>query len=242
MLTTTRISAFAICLLFASVTFCQEPQPQPTPNPTPVAPDVCEAEACIVLKAPERAKVGELVVLDVSESVATSFKWDVSPTTQNFLIIDGGKRLVFSSSEPGEFTFTVAAANKDTVALAIHRIRVTGGPAPDNGTVSKVVGWCKQVQTADPKAEASRLATSFETVASFAELGVLESPADLVAATRKANQDALGGSLEQWKPFFEQLQKELTAQAQAGKLNDVASHAPLWRAIAEGLRSFAEAD
>lgn len=220
-----------VLLLFATVTFAQAPAPTPTPS---------IEVAQVVLKMPEKAKVGELVIIDASDSVASQFVWRIGPETKDFLVIENGKRLVFSARASGEFNFTVAVAYKDTVDVQIRKLVITGVPSPTDDISSKVAQWCSLVQSNDTKAEAKRLANSFESIAAFAASGVLDSPAAVLAATKKANQDALGDDAGAWTPFFEQLKTELISLAEAGKLPDTQAHAAAWRAIAEGLNAFAE--
>jgi len=59
----------------------------------------------LVIDAPTKVKAGDLVVLSVEESNAASFEWIVLPSTDNFLVIDQGRRAVFSCGEAGEFIF-----------------------------------------------------------------------------------------------------------------------------------------
>ena len=59
-------------------------------------------------------------------------------------------------------------------------------------------------------------------------------------ATKQSNRDALGANLKSWEPFLIELQKELKAASEAGKLTDNTSHKEMWRAIADGLKRYAE--
>jgi hypothetical protein len=69
--------------------------------------------------------------------------------------------------------------------------------------------------------------------------GTLTTPAAIVKATFKSNQDALGESLENWLPFRQGLARELTKMAKAKELTDTVSHIKVWKAIAGALREYA---
>lgn len=199
-------------------------------EPTPVS---------IVLKAPEKAKVGQLVILDVSESVANSFKWECQQKTSNFLVIDGGRRAVFSAETGGQYTFVIAAAKEDMVDVKIHTIKVPSEAAnPGDELSAKIASWCEPITSATKRDDALKLAQSFSSVC--AVITDEMSPADIVEATKKSNVDALGSSLENWVPFLKGLQAELKATAEAGKLSDTESHRLMWRSVAEGLKEYAE--
>jgi hypothetical protein len=198
-----------------------------------------ESPASIVLRAPDKAKVGQLVILDVSESTANSFRWEPQQKTANFLVIDDGRRAVFSAEVGGEYTFVVAAAKDNTVDVKIHTIKVAGGPAePGDDIAARIASWCEPISSATKRDDAIKLAQSFSSVS--AVISDQMTPADIVEATKKSNRDALGDNVQNWVPFLEGLQKELKAQAEAGKLPDNEAHRRMWRAIADGLKEYAE--
>lgn len=207
----------------------------------PLSPTKLVAEADdarIVLKAPDKAKVGELVILDVSESNATSFKWQLQQKSSNFLVIDNGRRAVFSAEAGGEYTFVVAAAKDNTVDVKIHIITIPGGPAqPTDDIGVKIADWCKPISYPQKRDDLLKLAQSFSSVSAI--ISDQMSPEDIVKATIQSNRDALGGNLDNWVPFLQNLQDELKARAGAGKLPDTEAHRQMWRAIADGLKDYA---
>lgn len=209
-------------------------KPAPTPDPIP------SNKATVVIKAPAKVKAGELVVISVETSNATSFSWKVVPETNNFLVIEDGRRAVFSAGADGQFMFIVAAAKGDTVDVKTHIVTVVGAPAPGPASDlnAKVASWCAKVESPSKRDEAVKLAQSFLSVSAVISTGM--SPADIVEATKKANADALGDNINNWLPFLEGLQAELKSQATAGQLADGAAHAKAWRAIGEALKTYAE--
>lgn len=201
--------------------------------------------AQVVIKAPAQAKVGQLVVLNVADSDAASFTWKVEPSTNNFLVIENGKQAVFSSEVGGDYLFIVGGGGHDgSVDVKTHLIHVIGpdGPVgPDVNTfAAKVAQWCEPVESPTKRDDALKLSQSFLSVSAIISSGVVTTPADMVEATKKSNQDALGDKVDNWVPFLQQLQAELKAQAEAGKLPDPAAHAAAWKAIGEALRQYAE--
>ena len=198
-----------------------------------------DGAARVVLKAPDKAKVGQLVVLDVSESVAANFKWVLNSKTTNFLVIDGGKRAVFSAEAGGDFTFVVAAAKGDTVDVVIHTIKVAGGPAsPTDDLPTRVASWCGGVESPTKRDDALKLAQSFSSLS--AVITTEMAPEDIMEATKKSNRDALGDNLKHWTPFLDGLGAEMTKLSAAGQLNDAESHKRVWKTIAESLDDYAK--
>lgn len=200
------------------------------------AADVAE----LVVEGPTKVKAGDLVVISVEKSRAASFKWIVLPSTDNYLVIDGGKRVVFSSGVGGEFRFIVACSLGDTCDVAVHTVTVKGEAAtPADNLASRIASWCDQIQSESKRDECLALAQSFSSVALVMEGGTLTTPGEIVKATFKSNQDALGDSLEAWTPFRQGLAKELGSMAEKGSLPDTESHIKVWKAIASALREYA---
>jgi hypothetical protein len=196
--------------------------------------------AKLVVEGPTKVKAGDLVVISVEKSRAASFKWIVLPSTDNFLVIDQGKRVVFSSGVGGEFRFIVACSLGDTCDVAVHTVTVVGEAAtPADNLASKIALWCDQIQSESKRDECLALAQSFSSVAMVMEGGTLTTPAEIVKATFKSNQDALGDSLEAWTPFRKGLAQELGTMADKGELPDTESHIKVWKAIAAALRDYA---
>jgi hypothetical protein len=199
-------------------------------------PDV----ARLVVEGPVKVKAGDLVVISVEKSRAASFKWIIMPSTDNFLVIDGGKRVVFSSGVGGDYRFIVACSLGDTCDVAVHTVTVVGEAAtPADNLASRIASWCDQVDTSAKRDECLALAQSFSSVALVMEGGTLTTPGEIVKATFKSNQDALGESLSDWEPFRKGLAQELGTMAEKGQLPDTESHVKVWKAIAAALREYA---
>lgn len=212
-------------------------------NTVVVNNDVDPNVALVALKAPDKAKVGELVVLDVSASQANSFRWQIQQKTKNFLVIEDGRRAVFSAEVAGDYTFVIAAAKGDTVDVLVHTIKIAGvappgPPTPTDDISTKIATWCEPIQSATKRDDAIKLAQSFSSVA--AVITDATTPADIVEATKQSNRDALGANLKSWEPFLVALQAELKAAVAAGTLTDTTSHKEMWKTIADGLKRYAE--
>ena len=207
-----------------------------SPTPTVVATDVAK----LVVDGPETAKAGDLVIISVEKSDAASFKWIMIPATDNFLVIDGGKRAVFSSGVGGTYQFIVACAKGDTCDVIVQTVTVEGQPAtPVDNLENRIIMWCKTIKSDTQRDDALQLAQSFSSMAILAESGQITSPKDLVTATFKSNQDALGTKLDLWSPFRDGLAKELKSLAEVGELTDTQSHVRVWKSIASALRNYA---
>jgi hypothetical protein len=209
------------------------PQPQPAPNV------VVSDEAKIILKAPDKAKVGELDELDETESNADTFKWEDRTKTKNFIVIDGGRRAIFTAEAGGEYVFVVAAAKGGKVDVVIHTIKVAGGPAdPAADLESKVAEWVALVTSDTKRDDALKLAQSFTSVSVAISPGM--TPDAIVEATKKSNRAALGNNLDAWVPFLDGLGDELRALGSAGNLPDMEAHRVIWERIGEALKQCAE--
>lgn len=193
--------------------------------------------ASIVLVAPDQAAPSQLVVLDVSGSTASSYKWEVVPASTNFMVIDNGQRAVFSAAS-GEYLFIIAAAKGDSVDVKTHKVKVEG-TVPNTTLKGKVVEWAKQINSPSKRDDLIRLSQSFSSIASTVAVGGL-TPENILQATKQSNQQALGSNVSYWNPLFVNLQEELKARAEAGELNDAESHVKAWNAIAEGLSDYAK--
>lgn len=197
------------------------------------------ATAKLVVEGPTKVKAGDLVVISVAGSNAESFKW-IMPVTDNILVIEDGKRVIFSSGVGGEYRFIVACSLGGTCDVAEHTVTVLGAkPTPADILASRIAFYCEKVQSDTKRDDCLKLAQSFSSVAMVMEGGTLVTPADIVEATFKSNQDALGLKLSDWLPFREGMAKELKALADSGKLTDTASHITAWKAIAQALREYA---
>lgn len=105
------------------------------------------AQVTAVVTGPKDSLPGDLVVLDASGSTASAFRWVLLGSKKTYLTFDGGKRLVFASGQPGEYTFILVTAGQGQggaleVATAEHVVAI-GGPV--------VVPAPKPVPTPEPK-------------------------------------------------------------------------------------------
>jgi len=211
---------------------------------TAIAQDAPVAESAkLVIEGPTKVKAGDLVVLSVEKSRAATFKWIVIPSTTNYLVIDNGKRVVFSSgsSQIPEFKFIVACSLGDTCDVAVHTVTVIGQTTEIvDSFESKIAGWCESVKSDTKRDDILKLAQSFSSVAMIMEGGTLVTPTDIVNATFKSNKDALGDKLDAWLPFREGLANELRQMSANGKLADTAAHLQVWKIIAGSLRNYAQ--
>lgn len=91
------------------------------------------AGATAIIKAPAQVSPGDLVILDASDSDAKAFAWTVLPESAagKFLAVERGTKAVFASGQPGQYTFVLATAAGDHVAVALATVTVgVPGPVP----------------------------------------------------------------------------------------------------------------
>lgn len=196
----------------------------------------------VVLECPAEIKSGALLILDATKSKGVSFNWIVEPATPNFLVIDGGKRAVFSAPG-GTYRFYVAGAQGDRIDAEFRTVKVSGGdvvpvdPVDPKPEVPKVIEWLKLVpgEKSKVKDETQALAKAFRSVQTQIAAGVLKDANSIIAATAVANRSALGDRASAWKPFFVELEKALNAKRDAGELATAADHQREWSALAKEL-------
>lgn len=218
------------------------------PVPAPPPPD----SSLVVLLAPDTVKPGDLAVLDASSTEADSFAWQVVPDCgSNFMVIDDGRRAVFTSGKPGEYLFIIAVAKGGKVGTLAHKITVEGQaptpspapPQPSDNIEAKVAQWCADVKSPTLRDDALKLSQSFASLSALIETSAKSTPmsaAEIVEATKVSNRSALGSNYSHWEPFFTHLQSELVRLAADGKLADAEAHAKVWREIGVGLQSYAD--
>ena len=191
--------------------------------------------------APREVAAGDLVVLSV-ESNAVSYEWIVLPSTDNFLVIDGGRRAVFSARDENrdvDYTFVCAAAKGDKVKVTHITIRVKGGAT--SAVSSKVRALCEKVDDSPTKkGEAQRLSQSFLNVVVEMQKNPAMSVKEIGLMTRAQNQLALGDKMVAWTPFAEGLKDMLYQMAKAGELKSVDDHIKVWKEIADTLRAYGD--
>ena len=193
--------------------------------------------AKVVVEAPTKGRIGELIRFDLTQSEADSIKWIVKPGSPDFEVYADGRRAVFSARAAGEYLFIIACAKDGTVDVVTHTVKIEGPPAkPDSQSlVEWLPYWLYPLQL--DKGSALALADSFEDVAG--RITALSTPKGIIEATAIANRAALSDSLETWKPILKKIQAVLANRAQAGTLATPEQHKETWLEIARGLRKYA---
>jgi len=202
-----------------------------------VGTPVQQETAAIVINAPTKGRVGELIRFDLTKSVADSVKWIVQPATPDFETYEDGRRAVFSARTPGDYVFFISVAKGGTVDSLIHTVRIEGPPPkPETQSLADWIPyWLYPMQLNTSEAEI--LAASFEDTA--ARITALSTPKGIIEATAEANRAAMGKSLSKWKPLLKKIQAALANRAKAGTLTTPDQHKEAWLEIARGLRKYA---
>ena len=197
-----------------------------------------QASATIVIDAPTKGRVGELIRFDLTKSDADSIKWLLKPGSADFESYNDGRRAVFSARTAGEYMFIIAVAKGGTVDVVTHTVKIEGPPEkPESQSLADWIPyWLYDMQL--PREEALALAQSFEETAE--RITALSTPQGIIEATGEANRVALGGSLEAWKPLLQKVKTALETRAKANTLTTPDQHKEAWREIAQGLRKYAQ--
>ena len=212
----------------------------------PAIGQVDESGPRVVIEAPTSVKVGDMIIVDLSKSVGEGFDMIIKPTPPQVRVFDNGKVVVTATGyKTTEYTFIVSCALDNKSDVEIHSIKVIGPQPvipvnPGEDIPRKVLSWCEGVESPTLRDDALKLAQSFASLATVIENGTFQEPGEIVAATKQSNRDALGTNLEYWVPLAEGLMNELKAMAKLGMLPDAEAHGPVWRAVSEGLKAYAD--
>jgi len=187
--------------------------------------DVCQ----ITLNAPELFQPGQMVLLDASESSVSYMSWGILPKTNNFRIIDNGRKAIFTGNGDKKCYTIIISGYLNGKLVQYFHILTLGYDS--NIAVSdlqeKIINWLPMDRTHD---EMIKLVQSFNSIARIIENGTLTTTDEIVEATAWSTTDALGDSIDKWKPFLRNLQEYL----EASPPND---HAITWREIARALEA-----
>jgi hypothetical protein len=241
----TATSIFAI-LLVLTLPINHSIATPPVVDHTPEAVSADGDGPLVVINAPDKVEVGDMIVIDVSESKGKGFDLEIIPKPPKVRVFNDGSIICCGTGDKNiTYLVIVSCAEGDLSDVETKEIKVVGGnnsnipDTPGSNLVDKVVEWCEAVDSSTLRDDALKLSQSFRSLAGVIESGAFNSVSELVQATLASNQDALGGSLENWDPFSDALSAELKAMSAAGMLPDVKSHGPVWRAVADGLQKFA---
>jgi hypothetical protein len=89
-----------------------------------------QAQVLAVIKAPETANPGDLVILDSSTSVGDNRLWVVDPRVEGrYLILDD--RIVFAIGTPGTYSFQLIVADTQAaISQVSHHVQIAGAVVP----------------------------------------------------------------------------------------------------------------
>lgn len=210
----------------AGVTFPvagQEPEPEPA--------------ADLKLHAPDIIQVGELVRLSAKESTVEGIIWQIIPYTEDFEVIENGRRAFLTARPdgPGEYLLIVAGAKAGVPYLKHHQIivdQIDIQPGPTT-LAAKIRGWLRAVEEHEGKEKtAQSIANVFRRLAVKEETGVDE----ILDATANANGALIGEeNIPTWLPFLKPLGEELDIYIENGELETRDQFREVWLLIAAGI-------
>lgn len=238
------ITAFAILAIWMGCVLCDTQAPASTPSPITSEERVDQAE--VNIKAPVSVKVGDVIYIDLSESLGGGFDFEITPKPPGLRTFDEGRIIVCGTGNANiTYTVTVSCALEGDSDLGTHKIRVSGAQEvvvpvnPGEGLVDKVGEWALDVDSASKKVEALALADSFEETAGLINDDTLKSIDTITKVTAASNRNALGDNIDSWRPFLDSLSRELKAMSMDDQLIDAEDHAPVWLELSQGLRKYA---
>lgn len=215
---------------------------------------------CLFLGAPitgpDTVDVGKSAIVKVAKTESgNDFNWQVEPAGVNW--ISGENRnetfVILLDLDGGQYT--VSFASFDAKKHATHTIKVGGGPVPPKppepppGPVppplpdgkyqlaNASVTWSLAFVPVQDRSVAKLLANSFRSMASAIGAGTMRDPQTILTQTREANNLALAGHVDGWKPWGTKLSETLAKLNAEGKLVTPEDYATAWNEIATGLEA-----
>lgn len=200
----------------------------------------------VVVNATTNVKVGDMIIVDASNSVGTGFNIQVIPEPPQLRVFNEGKIVCAGSGDKGiTYLFIVSCTKDDKTDIQTFQVRVIGDPEqpdkpdkPGENLAAKVAQWCELVNSPTKREDALKLAQSFATISKVIEKGSFATLDDMMEITAKSNNEALGQNLQYWKPMLDSLINELKAMQQVGLLPDARAHAIAWQQISQGLQTY----
>ena len=213
-------------------------------NADDVTPRKDKAE--VVIKTEDKVKVGDLILIDLSESIGGGFDYYIEPKPPGLRFFDNGKIIVCGTGDQNViYKFMISCALNGNSDINVKEIRVVGAappgppPKPGENLIEKIQDWASEVESPTKRDDAIKLAQSFSSMAFVIEQDTFTTLAELLSATKASNKDALNGNLENWRPFTQALNLELKTMADNGLIPELMDHAKVWRDIAKGLETYA---
>lgn len=257
---TQRVAAWAVLLLAVPV-LGSTPRPDPCESRQESSSEPRRDSPKARITAPAKASAGDLVVLDGSESAAEDFAWVLANADKSFLPVEGGKKCVFASGEPGLYLFVLAVSSQGKVSTALHRLEITerGGPSPSPGPnpgptpgpgpdlPSGRFGLARfafdaamrevAVDAKSRRDQGIKLAESLRSIAASIAAGALTDAEAILEQTRAANNAALGVDAAGWSGWARSTAEKLETLDAESRLPTPADYAEAWRELATGLEA-----
>jgi hypothetical protein len=197
-------------------------------------PSVAYGEVLAVIKAPEKANIGDLVILDSSASIGDNRLWVVDPKAEGrYLILD--ERIVFAIGTPGTYSFQLIVADTDAaISQVSHNVQIGGSVVPPPPTDPNPPPT-EPVPVPDRTVfKAVRAATNFVNdppTAAQLKQALLSLPEKTPATVQAAIGDVLLKRADQTKDWFTFWRVPVNAAIDAAKL----PYAEAVKQIIEGL-------
>lgn len=160
------------------------------------------------------------------------------------VVLEGGKAIIWQG-DAGEYAavYFPSGAPGAIIQPIVTRVvlgKVTPPPPPTpplTPLAAQVRDWATKLVPPESRVKCESVAQSLDSISAQMAARSLTEPAQIIAATRDANQAAVGELREAWLPFFEEVRKYLNTEAAAGRLATLAQHQAIWKDLAAGLRA-----
>jgi hypothetical protein len=201
-----------------------------------------------IIKGPESVNIGDLVILNASDSVGANHKW-VADTrvTGKFFEVPNQKMLFFAFGTPGEYKFQLIVTDTQAnIDQTVHYVTILPSLSPPeivpdvpqpprdiNDFSQKVTTWAKEVNDTDG---AQALALVYRQSAESITDGTLN-VSNALATVRVASDGALriSSNTEGWNAVRERISQEATLRTQKGILGSARQMAQFFAEITNGL-------
>lgn len=205
------------------------------------------------ITGPIQVEPGKSAIIKIPVADAgADYSWKIEPEGVQWI---GGenKTEVFAIFLDVEKPVFVSFVSFDKKVHQTHQISVNGPPIPPTppppGPVppplpdgkyelaNASATWALAFVPVQSRSVSKLLANSFRSMASAIGAGTMKDPQTILTQTREANNLALSGHVDAWKPWGTKLSETLAKLNAEGKLVTPEDYATAWNEIATGLEA-----
>ncbi len=210
----------------------------------------------IKLEGPEKKTEGDLIEFSAIESYGDHFNWlvDPKPAGDESIKTSDENRRCFIASKPGVYTITLIVSNCEGQAIEQRILTVesnhdcpdpeepddpikpdpTKPPSGKLGLTIAAFDLALSKVDSTNRTKAGKVASVYEAISKDQSI---TNPQAFVNQTIVEIRNALGSSIDAWKPWHSGINTKIAGLISQGKLVSITQYREAWSEIAEGLKA-----